>query len=60
MKRHNEYLVCAHPGGWREQRGRGAWDVGHGAWSVVGCGDGSVLEISRSKWHLTGSQALAR
>lgn len=40
--------------------GRGAWGVGHGAWSVVGCGGGSVLEISRSKWHLTGSQALAR
>lgn len=53
MRWHDEYLVHAHPGGWREQRGCGAW-------SVVGCGGGSVLEISRSKWHLTGSQALAR
>lgn len=34
MRRRDEYLVCAHPGGWREQRGRGAWGVGRGTWGV--------------------------
>lgn len=40
--------------------GCGARGVGCGAWGVMGYGGGSVLEISRSKWHLTGSQVLAR